>query len=149
VNLKTFPSSPSRGNTGTRPSVGLLTRAGAGVHRLHSSSRAPVYHTARFRRRKSHNSSVGFHQVWLFVTSVYAPGLNKNHRYYALSALCALFKYSEMKLNVRYSAGSLSIRYSPVEGTMMIDPETIRNLELVGNMGNRKSNHSLFGCVMP
>ena len=73
---------------------------------------------------------------------------NKNYRYYALSALCALFKYSEMKLNVRYSAGSLSIRYAPVEGTMMIDPETIRNLELVGNMGNRKSNHSLFGCVV-
>ena len=67
------------------------------------------------------------------------------HRYYALSALCALFKYSEMKLNVRYSARSLSIRYTPVEGTMLIDPETIRNLELVGNMGNRKSNHSLFG----
>lgn len=54
-----------------------------------------------------------------------------------------------MKLNVRYSAGSLSIRYAPVEGTMMIDPETIRNLELVGNMGNRKSNHSLFGYVIP
>ena len=54
-----------------------------------------------------------------------------------------------MKLNVRYSAGSLSIRYAPVEGTMMIDPETIRNLELVGNMGSRKSNHSLFGCVIP
>ena len=72
----------------------------------------------------------------------------KNHRYYALSALCAIFKYSETKLNVRYSAGSLSIRYTPVEGTMLIDPETIRNLELVGNMGHRKSNHSLFGCVM-
>lgn len=54
-----------------------------------------------------------------------------------------------MKLNVRYSPGSLSIRYTPVEGTMLIDPETIRNLELVGNMGSRKSNHSLFGCVMP
>lgn len=72
----------------------------------------------------------------------------QDHRYYALSALCALFKYSEMKLNVRYSTGALSIRYAPVEGTMMIDPETIRNLELVGNMGNRKSNHSLFGCVI-
>ena len=54
-----------------------------------------------------------------------------------------------MKLNVRYSAGSLSIRYTPVEGTMLIDPETIRNLELVGNMRSRKSNHSLFGYVMP
>lgn len=81
--------------------------------------------------------------------SIYATRLNEKCRYYALSALCALFKYSETKLNVRYSAGSLSIRYVPVEGTMMIDPETIRNLELVGNMGSRKSNHSLFGCVTP
>lgn len=29
----------------------------------------------------------------------------------------------------------------------MIDPETVRNLELVGNMASRKSTHSLFGIV--
>jgi DNA mismatch repair protein MSH4 len=67
------------------------------------------------------------------------------HRYYALSAVCALFKHAEMKLNTRYVAGSLRIRYCPVEGTMMIDSETIRNLELVGNLSFRKSSHSLFG----
>jgi hypothetical protein len=30
---------------------------------------------------------------------------------------------------------------------MMIDPDTARNLELVGNMAYKKSVHSLFGCV--
>jgi DNA mismatch repair protein MSH4 len=70
-----------------------------------------------------------------------------NHRYYALAATCALFKHAEFKLNTRFAAASLRIRYVPVEGTMMIDPDTARNLELVGNMAYKKSVHSLFGCV--
>ena len=66
-------------------------------------------------------------------------------RYYALSAVSALFKYTETKMNARFAAASLLIRYVPVDGTMMIDPETVRNLELVGNMASKKSAHSLFG----
>jgi DNA mismatch repair protein MSH4 len=66
-------------------------------------------------------------------------------RYYALSAICALFKHAESRLNARFAAGSLRIRYVPVEGTMMIDPDTARNLELVGNMVHKKSTYSLFG----
>jgi hypothetical protein len=30
---------------------------------------------------------------------------------------------------------------------MMIDPDTARNLELVGNMTHKKSTHSLFGTL--
>ncbi|KAF7373569.1 MutS 4 [Mycena sanguinolenta] len=62
------------------------------------------------------------------------------NKYYALSAACALFKHAETKLNTRFASGSLRIRYVPVEGTMMIDPETARNLELVGNMSYKKVN---------
>lgn len=69
------------------------------------------------------------------------------NRYYALSAACALFKYTETKLNTRFAAASLRIQYVPVEGTMMVDPDTARNLELVGNMSYKKSTHSLFGRV--
>ncbi|KAF7326661.1 MutS 4 [Mycena venus] len=69
------------------------------------------------------------------------------NKYYALSAICALFKHAETKLNTRFASGSLRIRYVPVEGTMMIDPDTARNLELVGNMSYKKSTHSLFGTV--
>lgn len=50
-------------------------------------------------------------------------------------------------MNTRFAAGSLRIKYIPVEGTMMIDPDTARNLELVGNMTSKKSSHSLFGLV--
>ncbi|KAJ7079998.1 muts domain V-domain-containing protein [Mycena belliarum] len=69
------------------------------------------------------------------------------NKYYALSAACALFKHAETKLNTRFASGSLRIRYIPVEGTMMIDPDTARNLELVGNMSYKKSSHSLFGTL--
>ena len=68
-------------------------------------------------------------------------------RYYALSAASALFKHAEAKLNTRFASASLRIRYVQVEGTLMVDPETARNLELVENMANRRSLHSLFGYV--
>jgi DNA mismatch repair protein MSH4 len=68
-------------------------------------------------------------------------------RYYTLSAACALFKFVETRLNTRFSACSLRIRYIPVEGTMMIDPETVRNLELINNQTRKKSTHSLFGYL--
>ena len=69
-------------------------------------------------------------------------------RYYALSAACALFKYVEAQMNTRFATASLRIRYIPVEGTMMIDPDTARNLELVNNMTHKRSTHSLFGLLV-
>jgi DNA mismatch repair protein MSH4 len=68
-------------------------------------------------------------------------------RYYATCATCALFKYTEHRLNARYAPGSLLIRYVQVDGTMMINTQTTRNLELVSNARYKKSSHSLFGCV--
>ncbi|CDO71736.1 hypothetical protein BN946_scf184920.g20 [Trametes cinnabarina] len=68
-------------------------------------------------------------------------------RYYALSAASALFKHSELRLNTRFSASSLLIRYLQVEGTMLVDSDSARNLELVGNMSMRRSAHSLFGLL--
>jgi DNA mismatch repair protein MSH4 len=51
-------------------------------------------------------------------------------------------------MNTRFAPASLRIKYIPVEGTMMIDPDTARNLELVGNMAHKKSTHSLFGLLV-
>ncbi|KAI0344201.1 hypothetical protein BDW22DRAFT_1412762 [Trametopsis cervina] len=70
-----------------------------------------------------------------------------SNKYYALSAASALFKHAELKLNIRFAASSLRIRYVQVEGTMMIDPETARNLELVSNMTSKRSTHSVFGML--
>jgi DNA mismatch repair protein MSH4 len=66
-------------------------------------------------------------------------------RCYALSAASVVFKYIEIKLNTQFASASLRIRFVPVEGTVMIDPETVRNLEIVENMVNVRSPHSLFG----
>ena len=68
-------------------------------------------------------------------------------RYYALSAACALFKYAEAQMNTRFAVASLRIKYIPVDGTMMIDTDTARNLELVGNKIHQNSTHSLFGLI--
>ncbi|KAG7090617.1 hypothetical protein E1B28_009719 [Marasmius oreades] len=70
-----------------------------------------------------------------------------SNKYYALSASSALFKHAEVRLNTRFASGSLRIRYVPVEGTMMIDPESAKNLELVQSMAYKKSAHSLFGAL--
>lgn len=71
--------------------------------------------------------------------------ISTRDRYYALSAACALFKHAENRLNTRFSASSLRIHYTSVEGTMLIDPETAKNLELVKNVMRKKSSHTLFG----
>ncbi|OCH88996.1 hypothetical protein OBBRIDRAFT_888728 [Obba rivulosa] len=68
-------------------------------------------------------------------------------KYYALSALSALLKHAELRLNTRFAAASLRIRYVQVDGTMMIDPESARNLELVENAAGKRSRHSLFGLL--
>lgn len=55
------------------------------------------------------------------------------NKYYALSAASALFKYLESRGRT-FGARSLKIRYLPLEGTMLIDSETAKNLELVENV---------------
>ncbi|KAL5534740.1 hypothetical protein ACEPAG_1204 [Sanghuangporus baumii] len=100
--------------------------------------------------RKYWNEESGLH----FVNQLTADSENRaatllaaSSKYYALSAACALFKHAETRLNTCYAVHSLRIRYTPVEGTMLIDNDTAKNLELVGNMINKKSAHSLFGVL--
>ncbi|KAG9126082.1 MutS protein msh4 [Ceratobasidium sp. 392] len=70
-----------------------------------------------------------------------------SNKYYALSAAGALFKYVETRMNTIFTLHSLRISYRSVEGTMMIDCETARNLELVQSNTVRKSKNSLFGLL--
>lgn len=55
-------------------------------------------------------------------------------KYYALSASSALFKYLESAHQLTFGLHSLHIRYSTLEGTMLIDRDTAANLELVSNV---------------
>ncbi|QRV98859.1 DNA mismatch repair protein MutS [Ceratobasidium sp. AG-Ba] len=70
-----------------------------------------------------------------------------SNKYYALSAAGALFKYAEAKMDTIFAPHSLRISFRSVEGTMMIDCETARNLELAQNNAERRSKHSLFGLL--
>ncbi|KAG2030937.1 muts domain V-domain-containing protein [Suillus americanus] len=100
--------------------------------------------------RKYWNDSAGYQFVAQFCVEDderAATLVSVTDKYYTLSAACALFKFVETRLNTRFSACSLRIRYIPVEGTMMIDPETVRNLELINNQTRKKSTHSLFGVL--
>ncbi|KIK43853.1 hypothetical protein CY34DRAFT_680561 [Suillus luteus UH-Slu-Lm8-n1] len=100
--------------------------------------------------RKYWNDSAGYQFIAQFCVEDderAATLVSVTDKYYTLSAACALFKFVETRLNTRFSACSLRIRYIPVEGTMMIDPETVRNLELINNQTRKKSSHSLFGVL--
>lgn len=55
-------------------------------------------------------------------------------RYFALSAIAALFKYLETTRSQYFPPRSLWIRYAPLDGTMLIDMDTAANLELVANV---------------
>ena len=88
-------------------------------------------------------------------------------RSYALSAASALFKYLEGQ-RVTWEDRSVRILYQPLEGTCLIDQDTIKYLELVTNVStchpqllvlvfadvllayqltNKKSNQTLFGAL--
>ncbi|GAA6014971.1 hypothetical protein JCM11491_002377 [Sporobolomyces phaffii] len=67
-------------------------------------------------------------------------------KYYALSAICALFKYLDTQ-GVAFSPHSLKIRYAPFEGTCLIDFDSAKNLELVQNVLDQKSKQHLLGML--
>ncbi|WVF71314.1 hypothetical protein IAT40_006117 [Kwoniella sp. CBS 6097] len=74
-------------------------------------------------------------------------------KYYALCAVGGLFKYLDAEQGVTYPLRSLKISYETLEGTMFIDTDTVKNLELVRNGLTNKSTGTLFsllnGCVTP
>ncbi|QRW25791.1 DNA mismatch repair protein MutS [Rhizoctonia solani] len=67
--------------------------------------------------------------------------------YYALSATSALFKFVEIRMNTTFAPRSVRISFRSPEGTMMIDCETTKNLELLQNNVSKKSKTSLFGLL--
>lgn len=50
-------------------------------------------------------------------------------------------------MGVGFSFHSLRVSYSPSEGSVVIDPSTIRSLELIQNVENHKSKQCLFGLL--
>nr|CAB3264029.1 mutS protein homolog 4-like [Phallusia mammillata] len=68
-------------------------------------------------------------------------------KYYCLAAASALIKYVEFIENMVYAQESLRVVFQGGERTTMIDAGTSSILELVVNLENLKSSHSLFSVL--
>ena len=68
-------------------------------------------------------------------------------KYYCLSACAALLKYMETFENVIFAPKSLRVVYKSAVNTMFIDPTTAKLLELIVNLNDPKSPHTLFGTI--
>ncbi|XP_064639477.1 mutS protein homolog 4-like [Lineus longissimus] len=68
-------------------------------------------------------------------------------KYYCLATAAALLKYVEFIQNIVFAPASLRIIFRGSEKTTMIDATTAKNLELLQNLRDPKSPHSLFGVL--
>ncbi|XP_071961365.1 mutS protein homolog 4-like [Antedon mediterranea] len=68
-------------------------------------------------------------------------------KYYCLAASAALLKYVEFIQNLVYAPKSLKIVFKGSEQTAMIDASTATNLELVQNLLDARSEHTLYGVL--
>ncbi|OWZ55230.1 DNA mismatch repair protein MSH4 [Cryptococcus neoformans 125.91] len=69
------------------------------------------------------------------------------NKFYALCALSGLFRYLQVWRNIEFSERSLRMKYVVSEGTMFIDIETAKNLELVRNNLTNKAAHTLYSVL--
>lgn len=68
-------------------------------------------------------------------------------KYLALCATCALFKHLEAANDRAFLSRSLKIQYMPPEGTILIDPVSVMQLELLPKVGDRGAMGTLFGLL--
>ncbi|XP_014778440.1 mutS protein homolog 4 [Octopus bimaculoides] len=99
-------------------------------------------------QRKYFNESKGLQ----FIRQLCLPDYNSVEmevasKYYCLATASALLKYVEFIQNIVYAPSTLKIIFRGCENTTMIDVTTAKNLELVQNLRDPKSSHSLFGIL--
>ncbi|WOO81174.1 MutS 4 [Vanrija pseudolonga] len=66
---------------------------------------------------------------------------------HALAASSALLVFSATRRGVDFNDGSVKIEYKSLHGHMFIDPESVRNLELVQNNLNMKGSNTLLSTL--
>ena len=68
-------------------------------------------------------------------------------KYYCLASCAALLKYLETVENLMYAPKSLRVVFKSAVDTMFIDPTTAKLLELIVNLNDPKSPHTVFGAI--
>ncbi|RUS27665.1 hypothetical protein BC938DRAFT_482923 [Jimgerdemannia flammicorona] len=105
--------------------------------------------------RKYFNDAIGLNYIKQYGLEEDSAALilGLTSKYYCLASTAAVLKYVEGVQNIIFTNHSVKFKYQGVEGTMMIDISpfihtdcvTARNLELIANITNPKSSHSLYG----
>ncbi|XP_072025616.1 mutS protein homolog 4-like [Amphiura filiformis] len=99
-------------------------------------------------QRKYFNEKKGLQYIkQLCVAEFSAVEMEISSKYYCLAAAAALLKYTEFIQNTVYAPNSLKVVFRGSEQSTMIDSTTARNLELVQNLKDVKSDHTLFGVL--
>ncbi|XP_013777928.1 mutS protein homolog 4-like, partial [Limulus polyphemus] len=99
-------------------------------------------------QRKYFNEAKGLQYInHLCVPEYSSVEMEVATKYYCLAAGAALLKYVEFIQNVLYAPHSLKIIFRGSENTAVIDFATAKNLELLVNLCDPKSDHSLFGIL--
>ncbi|XP_070563567.1 mutS protein homolog 4-like [Ptychodera flava] len=99
-------------------------------------------------QRKYFNESKGLQYIkHLCVAEYKTVEMEVNAKYYCLATTAALLKYIEFIQNVVFAPNSLKVVFRGSEQTMMLDIGTATNLELIQNIGDIKSDHTLYGIL--
>ncbi|CAG8950324.1 hypothetical protein HYFRA_00006817 [Hymenoscyphus fraxineus] len=99
------------------------------------------------RKYWSETSGLELIQQLAFTQDLDALKVAIGGNYFATCCFAAALKYVQLKKGVTFAFHSLRINYQPSEGSMMIDLSTIHSLELIQNLQDAKSKHSLFGLM--
>ncbi|CAB4399972.1 unnamed protein product [Rhizophagus irregularis] len=99
--------------------------------------------------RKYFNDAIGLNYIKQYSLEEDSASLilGITSKFYCLAATGAILKYIESTQNIFFTNHSIKFKYQGCEGTMMIDCVTARNLELISNINNPRSNHSLYGIL--
>ncbi|XP_052072312.1 mutS protein homolog 4-like [Mytilus californianus] len=99
-------------------------------------------------QRKYFNEARGIQYVkQLCVPEFSTIEMEVTSKYYCLAAAAALVKYVEFIQNIVFAPRSMKIVFKGSENTTMIDATTVKNLELLQNARDPKSEHTLYGVL--
>ncbi|XP_041374859.1 mutS protein homolog 4-like isoform X2 [Gigantopelta aegis] len=99
-------------------------------------------------QRKYFNETKGLQYIrQLCLSECQAIEMEVSAKYYCLAATAALLKYVEFIQNIVFAPSSLKVVFKGSEHTTMIDAFTSKNLELLQNLRDPKSEHTLYGIL--
>ncbi|XP_055959284.1 mutS protein homolog 4 [Patella vulgata] len=98
-------------------------------------------------QRKYFNETKGLEMLKHLCIDFKTMEMVLSSKYYCLATTAAILKYVEFIQNIVYAPNSIQLVFRGSEHSTMIDLSTSRNLELLQNIRDPKSHHTLFGTL--